>query len=243
MTSFFTLFIGFIITHTIIDFYFQPIAWVNDKEQNKWKSKKLLAHSLLHSAAACLPIIMVTSDLRSIFCLVIIIGGSHWLIDLLKVKLGKDLRFFILDQVLHILVLMAIALHATEINLNLLFTNIMNELSLTHGLIILAYLLILKPSSIIISKILAKYSPIDVGENKGLLSGGEIIGYLERLLILTFVIKGQYAVIGFILAAKSIFRFGDLNKAKDQKLTEYILLGSLLSVTITSFIGILVALK
>lgn len=242
MTSFFTLFIGLIIAHIIIDFYCQPISWVSDKEQKKWKSKKLLAHSLLHSAAACLPIIMVTSDFKSIFCLVTIVGGSHWLIDLLKVKLGKKLRYFILDQALHVLVLIVIALHTTGINLSSFFTGIMNEFNLKHGLIILAYLLILKPSSIVISKILVKYSPIDEGENKGLLSGGEIIGYLERLLILTFVIKGQYAVIGFILAAKSIFRFGDLNKAKDQKLTEYILLGSLLSVTITSFVGIIVSL-
>jgi hypothetical protein len=31
------------------------------------------------------------------------------------------------------------------------------------------------------------------------------------------------------LAAKSIFRFGDLKESKDVKLTEYILIGTLLS--------------
>jgi hypothetical protein len=243
MISFFTVLVGLIIAHIIIDFYFQPLSWVNDKQQKKWQSTKLLAHSLLHSIAACFPILMVTNELSSIFSLIAIVGGSHWLIDLLKVRLGKNLRYFMLDQALHLIVLIAIALHATGVELGLFFTNIINGFNLKHALIVLAYLLILKPSSIIISQILAKYSPIDESENKGLLSGGELIGYLERLLILTFVIKGQYAVIGFILAAKSIFRFGDLNNTKNQKLTEYMLLGSLLSVTITSFIGILVTLK
>lgn len=242
MMLFLALFIGLMVSHIIVDFYFQPTAWVLDKESNKWKSKKLLIHSLLHSVTACPPILMVTSNFSSVICLVIIVGVSHWLIDLLKIKLGKNLRYFLLDQALHSFVLITIAFHATGLSLNSFVTSIMNVFTLKHGLIILSYLLILKPSSILISKILKTYSPIDESQNRGLLSGGEIIGYLERLLILTFVIKGQYAVIGFILAAKSIFRFGDLNDAKDHKLTEYILLGSLLSVTITSFIGIMVAL-
>lgn len=52
---------------------------------------------------------------------------------------------------------------------------------------------------------------------------------LERLLILLFVLIGQWAGVGFLLAAKSIFRFGDLNEAQDRKLTEYIMIGTLLS--------------
>jgi hypothetical protein len=35
--------------------------------------------------------------------------------------------------------------------------------------------------------------------------------------------------LGLLLAAKSIFRFGDLTNAKDKNLTEYILIGTLLS--------------
>lgn len=242
MISFFTLFIGLVVSHIIVDFYFQPVAWVLDKEAKKWKSKKLLVHSFLHGTAACIPILMVTSDFKSIFCLAAIVGISHWLIDLVKIHLGKNLRYFLFDQALHIFVLIIIAFHATGLSFNSFFSSITNEFTLKHGLIILSYLLILKPSSILIGIILNKYSPIDASTNQGLLSGGEMIGYLERILILTFAIKGQYAVIGFILAAKSIFRFGDLNNAKDQKLTEYILLGSLLSVTITSSIGIIVTL-
>lgn len=39
------------------------------------------------------------------------------------------------------------------------------------------------------------------------------------------------------MAAKSIFRFGELNKAKEIKITEYVLIGTLASFTIATVIG------
>jgi len=40
---------------------------------------------------------------------------------------------------------------------------------------------------------------------------------LERLFVFTFVVTGNWEAIGFLLAAKSVFRFGDLKKSKDRK--------------------------
>ena len=48
--------------------------------------------------------------------------------------------------------------------------------------------------------------------------------------------------IGFLLAAKSVFRFGELTKAKEVKITEYVLIGALSSFTIAILTGA-VALK
>lgn len=62
-----------------------------------------------------------------------------------------------------------------------------------------------------------------------LASAGKYIGILERLFIFTFILTGNWGAIGFLLAAKSVFRFGDLRESKDRKLTEYILIGTLLS--------------
>ena len=42
------------------------------------------------------------------------------------------------------------------------------------------------------------------------------------------------------LAAKSVFRFGDLNKAKDIKTTEYVMLGTMTSFAIAIIVGLLV---
>lgn len=113
-------------------------------------------------------------------------------------------------------------------------------------LVIFAYTLILKPTSILISIVLKKY-PISAlndaeSETHGLVAGGELIGYLERVLILTFTLLGTYAAVGFVLAAKSIFRFGELNKSNDRSMTEYVLIGSLVSVVTTTIIGTLMSL-
>jgi len=70
-------------------------------------------------------------------------------------------------------------------------------------------------------------------------NAGKYIGMLERLFVFTFVVTGNWEAIGFLLAAKSVFRFGDLKKSKDRKLTEYILIGTLLSFGIAIAIGIM----
>lgn len=66
-------------------------------------------------------------------------------------------------------------------------------------------------------------------EGEALHKAGWYIGVLERLFILGFVVTDYWAGIGFLIAAKSIFRFSDLSRSKDRKLTEYVLIGTLLS--------------
>ena len=45
--------------------------------------------------------------------------------------------------------------------------------------------------------------------------------------------------IGFLLAAKSVFRFGDLRGGQETKMTEGVLLGWLISMAVVSIVGIL----
>jgi hypothetical protein len=82
--------------------------------------------------------------------------------------------------------------------------------------------------------------PSAKADNDSLLRAGKQIGYLERTLILTFVLIGQIPAVGFLLAAKSIFRFGDLRQSDDKMRTEYVLLGTLFSFTLTIMLGLLV---
>src|SRR5690606_12358123 len=65
--------------------------------------------------------------------------------------------------------------------------------------------------------------------NNGIKEAGKYIGMLERLFIFIFIITSFWEGVGFLLAAKSIFRFGDLKENKELKLTEYILIGTLIS--------------
>lgn len=74
-------------------------------------------------------------------------------------------------------------------------------------------------------------------ERRGLYGGGETIGKLERALIYLFVLVGQPAGVGFLIAAKSILRFGELNVSRDRMEAEYVIIGTFYSF----FIGLLIA--
>ena len=63
---------------------------------------------------------------------------------------------------------------------------------------------------------------------------------LGGLLGFVFVLSGHWEGIGFLIAAKSVFRFVDLRESKDRKLTEYILIGTLLSFALAITTGMLV---
>ena len=78
-----------------------------------------------------------------------------------------------------------------------------------------------------------------IKEEDSLEKAGVYIGILERLFIFGFIVLNYWEGIGFLLAAKSVFRFGDLSKEKDRKLTEYVLIGTLLSfgIAIISCLG------
>ena len=93
-------------------------------------------------------------------------------------------------------------------------------------------------ASILIQIIISKWAPhTEENENESLENAGKYIGILERLLVLAFVISGHWQAVGFLIAAKSVFRFGDLKESKDRKLTEYILIGTLLSFGIALAVG------
>ena len=93
---------------------------------------------------------------------------------------------------------------------------------------------------VIIKIIITQWNP-EANEDKdeSLAKAGRYIGILERLFVFIFVIANHWEGVGFLLAAKSVFRFGDLSSAKDRKLTEYILIGTLLSFALAIFTGML----
>ncbi len=73
-------------------------------------------------------------------------------------------------------------------------------------------------------------------EKTGLKRAGEIIGYLERILVYVAVLVGSYELVGFALASKSIARFEELKK---REFAEYFLVGTLTSTLSALITGIL----
>ncbi|MDX1579841.1 MAG: hypothetical protein R3266_15250, partial [Gemmatimonadota bacterium] len=63
----------------------------------------------------------------------------------------------------------------------------------------------------------------------GLEGAGEMIGRLERTLIFASYLAGAPGSLGLLIAAKSIFRFGDITDPGNREVAEYIIIGTLMS--------------
>ncbi|RLA84592.1 MAG: hypothetical protein DRG31_04735 [Deltaproteobacteria bacterium] len=72
--------------------------------------------------------------------------------------------------------------------------------------------------------------------DEGLERAGRIIGYLERFIVLTFLLQGQYSAIALIFTGKSILRFRSLGRA------EYYLVGTLAGFSWAILWGVLACL-
>ncbi|MEX0994901.1 MAG: hypothetical protein WD599_05190 [Balneolaceae bacterium] len=66
---------------------------------------------------------------------------------------------------------------------------------------------------------------------------GRVIGFLERIFVYLFILLNQYTAIGFIIAAKGIVRYPDFGK---KSFSEYILIGTLLSVLFAMLLAFIV---
>ncbi|MEE4001499.1 DUF3307 domain-containing protein [Tenacibaculum sp. FZY0031] len=228
------LFLKLLIAHLLGDFVFQPKNWVKDKEKKKIQSTKLYAHIGIHAVLLFL-FLQFNPIYWSVFLLVVI---SHYLVDLGKLYLQKKKSkrlFFFLDQILHIFFLgLATYMYAPfNISINAILTQ--QNLLLFACLIFVTY-----TSSIIINTLISKWNPEKGNKSteQSLANAGRYIGFLERILIFVFIAINQWAGVGFLLAAKSIFRFGDLTASKDRKLTEYVLIGTLLSFGLAILTGL-----
>lgn len=221
------------LAHILGDFVLQPNSWVADKEHKKHKSIYLYIHTILHGVLA----FAFVGELNFIGP-AIAIAALHGIIDYAKLRFQNSSNkrsWFMVDQALHFLVITGITFLYTNQTLDLTLINTSVLIDIT-GIIFLT-----KPTSIIIKNIISIWTPENENKNDNSLSNaGNYIGILERLFVFTFILTGHFEAIGFLLAAKSIFRFGDLKEAKDRKLTEYVLIGTLLSFGIALITGLLV---
>ena len=168
-----------------------------------------------------------------LYALLIVV--THFLIDAVKSYMGKGLWQFLIDQIVHILVLCFIAhQYVLQCHLPIQCLNFRDNISVP--VFIFAVLCCLKPTNILIKLILERYKIGETESCENMKNAGALIGNLERILTLVFVLIGQYEAVGFIIAAKSLLRFKDTDTAK----TEYVLAGTLLSFGIATLLGLMV---
>lgn len=226
--------IKLIAAHLTGDFLFQSDRMCADKfsDNSTAKYKTLIIHAFVQAALAY----VFVAQWKCWF-IPAVIGVSHFAIDLVKtMSRRKDFISLIWDQFAHFCVIICLWWFAFA---RMPQINMADEIFSSYfWLIATAYIAVLAPASILIRSFIEfeKWMPADAS-SQGLPNAGKWIGYLERILILTFIFTDNIEGMGFLLAAKSVFRFGELNKAKDIKITEYVLIGTFASFTIAILIG------
>ncbi len=228
-------FVRLILAHLIGDFVLQSKSWVNEKEKLRIRSPKIYLHGFIHGVL----VLLVLWNL-SYWALALVIAIIHVVIDLMKQHFQKEnskSRWFLIDQSLHLVSIFALwfLFFYPNLSLTFIFENNLFWVYLT------AIVFLTVACGIAIQLMLENWtSYINFSKAESLPNAGKYIGILERLLVFTFVVSGHWEAIGFLVAAKSVFRFGDLKDSGNRKLTEYILIGTLLSFGIAIVTGMIV---
>lgn len=226
------LFVKLLLAHLIGDFMLQPLKWVIHKEANKARSKYLYFHIIIHFLLYMLALWNV-----SLWWLALILATSHLLIDIVKLYANplfknKNIPFFI-DQLLHVLVLYTCCFYEELPGHTIaLFQNL-------DWPLVVAIVFVTSPSAIIMGQLLEGMSNQIETNHKSLPNAGKYIGIIERLFVLVFIIIGRWEAIGLLITAKSVFRFNDLKESNSRKLTEYILIGTLVSFGLAILAGLI----
>ncbi|MGB5941447.1 MAG: DUF3307 domain-containing protein [Leeuwenhoekiella sp.] len=229
-----------ILAHIIGDFVLQPKKWVDHKLENNYKSPYLYWHVLIH-------VVVLFTLLQfdtSFWFAIVLLGVSHYAIDLLKLLLNKKYNeqlLFFLDQLAHLAILVLIVNFYEPLHLkaNTLFSPVVL-------LFVSCVIFISSVASIVLQQILSPWDNV-IKQNLEMTSNsstsisgaGKIIGILERLFVFGFILLNAWSAIGFLIAAKSVFRFGDLSEGKNRQLTEYVLIGTLVSFGIAIIAGLI----
>jgi hypothetical protein len=231
------LLLRILVAHFLADFIFQPTLWVEEKNKHGLMSHYFWMHIAVHLVT--LSVLLWNWNLWPV---ILVVTVSHLMLDAIKSKLsGSGVRIFIADQFLHIFIIVLVWLIYSE-QFQVFFSTVSE---LINGpkfwSLSLAYLLLSTPSAVLIGKMTQKwrYDTGIVSGSKGLKDAGKWIGIMERFLIFTFIAINQISAIGFLLAAKSVFRFGDLQSDSTHKKTEYIIIGTLISFSIAIATGLI----
>lgn len=238
--------------HMLGDFVFQSSRTVREKVDDP---KVLLRHGfnlgLVH-LLCLLPVLDLGLGIIAVLC-----GLSHWAVDRTKISFERQdprpIRWFLLDQLAHLLWIVFLWT-AWKSNDHGNFENAQD--ARTHALLawtVAIYAFNVHGGSAVVVgllRMLPERSETDPDaarltlESDERASAGRMIGVLERLIVLTLAWHGEFGAMAFVLTAKSIVRFPELDRTKpgnDKNFAEAYLIGTLASLSIAGASGIALA--
>lgn len=218
--------------HLLADFLFQSSAISERKRQER---KFLFSHSFIYFIVFEI-LFFILFQCEKAFLLGLIISILHFFINFIENKLEKNfpkkrlqLLLFVTNQLIHIVIIIGMYYIFNLENLtNDLYIKLENYENFKFIILyITVFSIILDPASVFIRKLFISISSKTYPKtNSEELKAGNIIGKLERTIIAILLLNNQFGVIGFVLTAKSIARFKQM---ENREFAEKYLIGTLTS--------------
>ena len=239
-------FLALLFAHTLADFVFQNDWMVANKRSPLALGLHMLivgatavaATGSLHPALLALALVHIGIDVGKL------VLAAHW-------KASAGFGPFMIDQVLHLVTLLALALWLPDLwsqglwapgaivtgeDGGILGSGLWSDtvaLPVSHlpaiMLLLSGFIIATRAGGFAVGLLMEPFAPhLGKGDaSKSLPGAGRVIGHLERGLIFALVLFGQAQGVGLLIAAKSILRFGAVKD--DRRLSEYVIIGTLAS--------------
>lgn len=220
-----------LLAHLLTDFILQPYSWIESRNRKHFESGKLYLHGLVTAFVACILIGW------KYWLVALIIFITHTLIDGWKSYQKQNSAYFLIDQLFHIIIIAA-CWYFTFIQ----WENVKHAWAVMNSntnfwMILTACIFLTSPSGILIGQLTKNWRD-QIPDSENLANAGKWIGIAERIIILIFVMQGQYSAIGLLITAKGIIRFNE--KDRQEIKTEYLVIGTLLSIGIAIVTGLII---
>lgn len=209
-----------VLGHVLADFAFQTKQMVAGKH----RIRPWLFHVGVVFAAQSLllvPILPVTGVLV-IAALAITHGIIDWAKSSIQKRTNRQLWPFLADQALHAASLIIAWQALKKTPLNEWPSWWPNVDAAEPALVLAAFIFNGIGAGALVRALLADFGPVQ--DRDGVQGAGFLIGVLERWLILTLALVGQWSAIGLVVAAKSLVRMDRFHD--DKSFAEYYLLGT-----------------
>ncbi|EIK51733.1 hypothetical protein YO5_07468 [Stutzerimonas stutzeri TS44] len=235
-----TLLLALLLGHVAVDFLL-PLRQHIGARAPVWRSPALYLLAFAQGLAALLIFVLLRSGLAFACGAALVLALARLLTAGWAASRGqRSAAALLLEHGVQVMLVLALWLSSERLWPALpLF--LQTQASAHHLSILLAYLVVFKPASALIGALLRPWQE-RIGTDDSLVNGGAFVGYLERGLILTFVLLDQWQAIGFLLTAKSVLRFNELKGHNNRQRSEYVLLGTLLSFSLSIALGLAVVL-
>lgn len=224
--------------HVLSDFVSDSLlrSRADGESGGRWRSARPYVHGLIATGLTYL-----LAGRWNALWLIPVVFVVHVVSDLAGPgRKRRDVSFS--DQALHLVVLLVVWLMLLGPVRGGAVANIVALVrSQDFWTVVVAYAIVFWPCNVLVAGLMENWSKQDSLSSDGLESAGKWIGRLERILVVTFVLLNRFEAVGFLIAAKSVLRIGSVTGHNDRKRAEYILVGTMLSLTLAIAVGLVAA--